>query len=491
MIMDINSMLLIDFYKAVHAEMLPQGITKSVSYFTPRMSRVKRWDKVVMFGLQGFIKEYLIDHFNRNFFDREESAVINSYQRILDAAMGKDTYGIEKIRQLHRIGYLPIEIVALPEGVRVPMHVPMFGITNTHSDFAWLPQALESLISAESWHPMLAATVGYTYREIVNHYYTLTCDDNVSKAKALGSFDFRGEESLQSAIKAGAGWCLSFLNTATVPTIPYLEQMYNCDCTKEPVAFGSPSTEHAVMCSNYAVDGDETTFIRRLLTEIYPHTSFSCVLDSYDYWNVIHHILPKLHDEIMEHDGCMLMRGDSGDCVEVVTDTVFELWEQFGGTVNSKGYKVLDSHVKAIYGDSITVQRCEQIYQILLEHGFACSNVALGVGSFSFQCIEEDGILKPFTRDTFSSCIKATYCEINGKPYPIFKNPKDGGFKKSQRGCCIVTRVDGEYVFTDGHTWDETVRASENHLKTVFRNGEFVREHTLKDIRRRLHGGTF
>ena len=232
MITDINSTMLIDFYKAVHAEMLPQGITKSVSYFTPRMSRVKRWDKVVMFGLQGFIKEYLIDHFNRNFFDREESAVINSYQRILDATMGKDTYGIEKIRQLHRISYLPIEIVALPEGVRVPMHVPMFGITNTHSDFAWLPQALESLISAEIWHPMLAATVGYTYREIVNHYYTLTCDDNVSKAKALGSFDFRGEESLQSAIKAGAGWCLSCLNTVTFPTIPYLEQMYNCDCTK-------------------------------------------------------------------------------------------------------------------------------------------------------------------------------------------------------------------------------------------------------------------
>lgn len=488
---DINSMLLIDFYKAVHAEMLPKGITKSVSYFTPRMSRVKRWDKVVMFGLQGFIKEYLIDHFNLNFFGKEESIVINDYQRVLDAAMGKDTYGIKKILQLYRLGYLPIEIVALPEGARVPMHVPMFGITNTHPDFAWLPQALESLISAESWHPMLAATVGYTYREIVNHYYKLTCDDNVSKAKALGSFDFRGEESLQSAIKAGAGWCLSFLNTATVPTIPYLEQMYNCDCTKEPVAFGSPSTEHAVMCSNYAVDGDEITFIRRLLTEIYPHTSFSCVLDSYDYWNFIHHILPKLHDEIIEHDGCMLMRGDSGDCVEVVTDTVFELWEQFGGTVNSKGYKMLDPHVKAIYGDSITVQRCEQIYQILLEHGFACSNVALGVGSFSFQCIEEDGILKPFTRDTFSSCIKATYCEINGKPYPIFKNPKEGGFKKSQRGCCIVTCTDGEYAFTDGYTWDEAVHASENQLKTVFRDGEFVREQTLKDIRRRLHGGTF
>ena len=450
MIEHINPMLLIDFYKAVHAEMLPEGINKSVSYFTPRMSRIKRWDKVVMFGLQGFIKTYLIDSFNEYFFGKPFDEVIASYRHVMDAALGSKAYNIEKIEKLHKLGYLPIEIVALPEGARVPMHVPMFGITNTHPDFAWLPQSLESLISAESWHPMLAATVGYTYREIVNKYYDLTCDDDIPRAKALGAFDFRGEECLESAIKAGGGWCLSFLNTATVPTIPWLEQNYACDCTKEPVAFGSPSTEHSVMCSNYAVDGDEITLLRRLLTEIYPETSFSAVLDSYDYWNIIENVLPQLKPEIMAHKGTMLMRGDSGECVEVVTKTVFKLWDIFGGTVNSKGYKVLDPHVKAIYGDAITVQRCEQIYEILTENGFACSNVALGVGSFSMQCIQEDGVLKPFTRDTFSSCIKATYCEIGNVPTPIFKNPKEGGFKKSQKGCCIVTKDESGLTSREG-----------------------------------------
>ena len=483
-----NPMLLIDFYKAVHAEMLPKGITKSVSYFTPRMSRVKRWDRVVMFGLQGFIKTYLIDYFNDEFFNRPFIKVIREYKRIMDAALGENAYNIEKIERLHKLGYLPIEIIALPEGTRVPMHVPMFGITNTHPDFAWLPQALESLISAEMWHPMLAATVGYTYRKIVDKYYDRTCDDDIPRARALGAFDFRGEECLQSAEKAGAGWCLSFLNTATVPTIPYLEAYYNCDCTKEPVAFGSPSTEHSVMCSNYAIDGDEETLLRRLLTEIYPNTSFSAVLDSYDYWNVIDNILPKLKDEILAHNGCMLMRGDSGDCVEVVTKTVFKLWDIFGGTINSKGYKVLDPHVKAIYGDSITIQRCEQIYQILMDNGFACSNVALGVGSFSFQCIEEDGILKPFTRDTFSSCIKATYCEIDGKPYPIFKNPKDGGFKKSQKGCCVVADTN-DIEFCDGFTWEEACRV--NMLETIFKDGKMVKEQSLSEIREILHGGMF
>lgn len=486
-----NPMLLIDFYKAVHAEMLPHGITKSVSYFTPRMSRVDMWREVVMFKLQAFCKEYLIEYFNENFFNKSETYVTGQYKRIMDNCLGEKAYKIDKIVALHKLGYLPIEIVAVPEGTRVPMQCPMFGITNTHDDFAWLPQALESLISAEMWHPMLAATVGYTYRQIVNKYYDLTCDDDVSRARALGAFDFRGEECLQSAVAAGGGWCLSFLNTATVPTIPWLEEYYNCDCTKEPVAYGSPSTEHSVMCSNYAVDGDEETLLRKLLTEIYPDTSFSAVLDSYDYWNVIDNILPKLKKEILEHNGCMLMRGDSGDCVEVVTQTVFKLWDIFGGTINSKGYKVLDPHVKAIYGDSITIQRCKKIYEILTENGFACSNVALGVGSFSFQCIEENGTLKPFTRDTFSSCIKATYCEINGKPYPIFKNPKDGGFKKSQKGCCVVIEDEWGIYYEDGYTWKEASTFEENLLQPIFYNGKMVKEYTLAEVRHNLHGGKF
>ena len=169
-----NPMLLIDFYKAVHAEMLPKGITKSVSYFTPRMSRVKRWDSIVMFGLQGFIKTYLIDYFNEEFFNQPFDTVISDYKRIMDNSLGNKAYGIQKIEDLHKLGYLPIEIIALPEGSIVPVHVPMFGITNTHPNFAWLPQSLESLISAESWHPMIAATVGKTYRDIVNKYYAET-----------------------------------------------------------------------------------------------------------------------------------------------------------------------------------------------------------------------------------------------------------------------------------------------------------------------------
>lgn len=129
-----------------------------------------------------------------------------------------------------------------------------------------------------------------------------------------------------------------------------------------------------------------------------------------------------------------------------------------------------------------------------MENGFACSNVALGVGSFSFQCIEEDEELKPFTRDTFSSCIKATYCEIDGKPTPIFKNPKDGGFKKSQKGCCrVYTRCDGSIYYEDELTWKQVTDYEKrgNMLIPVFKDGELLKEQSLKEVRDRLHGGEF
>lgn len=517
----INSLLLKDFYKAVHGDMIPANMTKSVSYYTPRKSRIERWPKVVNFGLQMFIKNWLIDEFNENFFWRSKEKVVSEYRRVMDYSMGMGVCDVTKVEKLHDLGYLPIEIVSLPEGMLVPMGCPIFGITNTHKDFAWLPQALESLISAEMWYPMITATVGHTYRQIVNKYYDLTCDDNVPRRRALGNFDFRGDMGVDAALKASAGWLLSFVNTATVPAIPFMKEMYNCDYSIEEVGFGAVSTEHFVMCSNSAIDivnnPDDTyeykdidpmrerVFLKRLLTELYPNTSFSCVCDSYDYWNVVKNILPTLKDEILAHNGCMLIRGDSGDCVKVVTKTVEELWNIFGGTINSKGYKVLDPHVKAIYGDSITVERAEQIYEVLKLAGFAAQNVSLGVGSFSMHCIEEDRMLKPFTRDTFSSAIKAIYAEFTSEggsiiKMPIFKDPKTdreaGGdnMKKSHKGCCRVfwrDKLNGEISYEDGLTYDESM---ENTLmRPIFRNGKFIEdtEVTLTDIRNRLNNNNF
>lgn len=572
-------LLLTDFYKQVHAEQYNPKVTKLVSYFTPRMSRLEGEDKLICFGVQAFCKEYLIDYFNEYFFDKSEEEVLTEYNRVLTYSFGRRAYKDEKVRKLHKLGYLPIEIKAVSEGIRVPMKVPMIEISNTHPDFAWVTNVIESLMSASLWHTMLSANVGYKYRKIVNRWYDKTASHFALPSKALGDFSFRGQHSLESAVKSSAAFCLSFLNTATVPAIPWLEKNYNCDCEKDNVAYGAISTEHSVMCSNYAIDGDERVFVKKLLTEIYPDKSFSMVSDSYDYWNMVTEILPSLKDEIMDHEGTLLVRGDSGDPVDILCgdieildidpkgsmswacaktvveglliDTItydgemaFEekdeavlyfrykgkvyeatgipswdecyfdgweyieveeyklspenkgtvelLWEVFGGTVNEKGYKVLDSHIKAIYGDSITPQRCEEIYKRLEEKGFSAENVVLGVGSFSFMCLEENGEFKPYTRDTFSVAIKTTYGEYEGKGFEIFKNPKtdSGKFKKSQKGLCRVYEKDGELTYEDELN-PETIKGKENLLQPVFINGSMVKEYTLQEVRDKLHGGEF
>ena len=485
-------LLLCDFYKVTHQAQFNPETTLLTSYFTPRMSRLENEDKLVLFGLQSFIKKYLVDYFNENFFKCKKEDVLGEYERILKYSIGEGTYDTSKIAALYDLGYLPVKIRAIKEGTRVPIKVPMIEISNTVPDFFWVGQALESLMSCSLWHPMCSANVGYRYRQIVNKYYDISVDNDVPRSRALGDFSMRGQESLESAVASSAGFCLSFLNTATVATIPYLEYYYNCDCTKEPVASGSVSTEHSVMTSNYAIDGDEKTFIKKLLTELYPDTSFSMVSDSYDYWNIVDNILPELKEEIMNHNGTLLVRGDSGDPVEIVTETVFRLWKSFGGTVNSKGFKVLDPHIKAIYGDSITIQRCEQIYRVLIKNGFACNNVTLGVGSFSMQCIEEGGGLKPFTRDTYGIAVKATYGEVNNEPVMIFKNPvtDSGHFKKSQKGMCRVYRDgNGEITYSDEYTSKNI--PSDNLLETVFENGKMIKEYTLTEIRNLLHNNNF
>lgn len=493
-----NPLLCLDFYKTAHADQYPKGLTKMVSYYTPRMSRIADTQKITLFGLQAFIQEYLINAFDEHFFGKPYPEVLEEYKRVLNATIGTDGVGEERIEKLYDLGYLPLQIRALPEGTRSNIKVPQIEISNTHPDFVWLVNSIETMLSCTMWHTQVSAEVGYRYRQIVNEYAERTCENNVSRARLLGDFSMRGQESVESATKSSAAFCLSFLNTATVPAILWLEDNYGCDSSKEPVAYGALSTEHSVMCSNYAIDGDEITHVRRLLTEIYPHQNFSMVSDSYDYWNLVDNILPQLKDEILAHDGFISIRGDSGNPVEVVTQTVFKLWNTFGGTINSKGYKVLDPHVKAIYGDSITPQRCEAIYEILEKNGFAINNVSLGVGSFSMQCLETfdektcEKYYAPYTRDTFGIAVKATYAEdADGNPIMIFKNPKtdSGNFKKSQRGCCRVYKTDTGYAYEDGMNWVES--QENNELQTVFKDGMFTRRFTLDEVRQNLHEGNF
>lgn len=210
------------------------------------------------------------------------------------------------------------------------------------------------------------------------------------------------------------------------------------------------------------------------------------VSDTYDYWNMIDRILPQCREEIMHHNGKLLVRPDSGDIVEISVKTVERLWEIFGGTTNAKGYKVLDPHIGIIYGDGCTLSNVETIWKELAERGFAANNIAYGVGAFCFTAIVENGRLVVVTRDTFGIAMKATYGIIDGKKLMIYKDPKTdtSHLKKSHRRCCLVYEENGELKCQD----QLMEMSRDSLLTTVFRDGKLVREDTFLDIRNRMYG---
>lgn len=170
------ALLLSDTYKQCHDRMYPKGLTKLVSYWVPRRSMLKSQDKMVFFGLQAFIKEYLLGYFQTNFFDVNEEEVIKQYTDAMNIQIGSGNYDVDKIVQLHRLGYLPLEIRALPEGTLVTMGIPCIEITNTKEEFAWLVQWIECILQVELWKPCCHSTIGYMYRSIADYWYKKTTD---------------------------------------------------------------------------------------------------------------------------------------------------------------------------------------------------------------------------------------------------------------------------------------------------------------------------
>lgn len=578
-----NSILKTDFYKVTHMLQYRDNITHFTSYLAPRGSRFQSIDKMVVFGIANFVNEYLFKGFNEEFFNAEWPLVRNEVVEVLENGLGYPQRLVNntlvKIEALHNLGYLPIEINGLPEGTLCPMQVPAIEIRSTHPDFAWVAQSIESILSCEFWHPAISATMALEYKKIAKAAYDKTVDDDISHMTAMCDFSMRGQESYTSSVASGAAFLTSFYNCSTIESRRYIRENYND--TKPERVNGLTSTEHSVMCSDYAICGDERETFKRLLTEVYPDTSFAAVADSYDFWNVVTNILPSLREEIEAHNGFIGIRHDSDEPVhalcgiksinlnkilcgepevnnfedfeslvyEIVNDDlhfdeveevyfeykfkdiaykgVFDiipyvesydhkgrewiayettflreertpedkgmvesLYELFGGYTNSKGYKVMNPKLKAVYGDSITIPRAKEIYRRLEEKGFAANNVSLGVGSFSMECLEEDGVLKPFTRDSFSIAVKATYCIYNDngeeKEIFIYKDPKGCSGKKSLKGLCRVVENYKEIKVVqelNQQQYDALKPAS--LFVNYFKDGT-VNKYSFKDIRSRM-----
>lgn len=511
---NLNPLFLEDFYKYSHADFYNPKTEKVYSTFTPRKSRMEDVNKVVVFGIQYLIKRYLIDDFNENFFNRNQDEIVKEYLRLTKNTIGDTGIGEQRIRDLHNLGYLPIKICALEEGTLCPMRVPMLTIENTLPQFYWITNFLETLICNTLWLPCTSATTSLQYKKILKKWADLTCDNNDHLKFQAHDFSLRSMSSIESGAISGVAHLLNFVGTDTIPAICYAEKYYNANVENELVASSIKATEHSVQETNILFNNytdlaqGELENLKDILNRMGSKTTFSYVADTYNLWDFLTKVLPQLKDEILNREGKLVVRPDSGDPCDIIcgynTKTFFDdyrgidkscrlkteedtpyyneinkgvveiLWDIFGGTINSKGYKVLNPHIGAIYGDSITQQRAEEICKRLESKGFASSNVVFGIGGFSFQYV---------TRDTFGFALKATYGIVDGKEIQLYKDPiTDSGEKKSQKGkVCVFKGTDGELTYQDGLNGNSLVH--ENLLLPVFENGELLRETSLNEIR--------
>ena len=467
--------LICDFYKTSHYNQYPKGTEFLYSTLVPRSNKyLPAVDRVVSINITGFLKKYFVNYFNKFFFERPEDEVVKEYSDFIKRTLGIEDTG-DHIRKLHKLAYLPIRVKAIPEGMSTPISVPILTIENTHKEFAWLTNYLETLLSCSLWNSVTSASIARQYRMIGEKYASKTCDNNVHVSFQFHDFSMRGMSSLESAQISGLGHLIYFDGTDNIPAITYADKYYSGKTAKDWNPTSIPATEHSVMCANIAkqqAEGkgrDETETYRKLITEIYPSGFVSIVSDTYDFWHNVSVVIPSLKDEIMARNGRVVIRPDSGDPVQIICGIpdssgstaeekglIQALWETFGGTINEKGYKVLDPHIGAIYGDSITPERAEQIFAGLEAKGFASSNIVLGIGSYTYQY---------HTRDSLGFAIKATSVTQNGVEYPIQKDPKTDPGKKSF--CGRVKVVNDKCIDNMSSKGDY----SDDELEVVFENG--------------------
>lgn len=549
-----SPILFADFYKPSHISMYDKRSEIVQDNMTPRNAKhfihFADNDQRVMFaGLQGFIKWFLIDMFNNNFFNLPKEEAVADYREVCDSSIGigmVETWGFEA---LHDLGYLPLEIRAIPEGTLSPVQVPMFTIQNTHPDFYWLPNFLESVISAETWKTITTATTFWQYRKLSEKWAAETCDNNDHVAFQNHCFAYRGEAGTHDAAQSEFGQLINSMGTDTIPAILYARRYYNMK--GKFVAGSIPASEHSVATTNIGfivgrLQGEhpeltldearflaEVEFMKRYITEIFPKGFVSYVADSYDFWAIITKAAAILKQEIMARDGRVVFRPDSGfpehiiagyytdggdyasfeeaydanaeagyelvqvlgkfyrvkqssgfDVIDETDEVPYHeavgavqcLWDIFGGEVNSKGYKVLDSHIGLIYGDSITVARAKDIFERLRDKGFASSNIVYGVGSFTTQYT---------TRDSLGMAVKATGAVIDGQQIMVVKEPKTDLSKKSAKGFLKVVRnMFGQLELIDNCQLED-VQSDDNELRRVFYNGKLIVDEDLTTIRER------
>lgn len=494
-----------DFYKTGHIKQYPPCTEMVYSNFTARSAKYAKLtlpdndDHVVFFGLQAVCQWLLSDLWNDSFFKRPKEEVIAKYKRRMDSSLGEGAVPTTHMEKLHDLGYLPLLIKALPEGSLVPTKIPLFTVRNTHKDFGWVTNYIETQLSAEMWRHITSATIGREFRYLLDRWASATGSPPAFVPFQGHDFSARGLGGIHAAAASGAAHLISFMGTDTIHGIDYFEDYYGGSIGQvnkllnQTVFIGGsvPATEHSVMCLG-GRDTEIATF-RRIINEIYPKGIVSIVSDTWDFFRVITEFASELKDEILAREpdalgfAKVVFRPDSGDPVKIICGdpkgkteaerkgAVECLWDIFGGFTTSTGHRVLDSHVGLIYGDSITYTICDEILDGLNAKGFASCNMVFGIGSYTYQNV---------TRDTFGHAYKTTYGVVNGEGHAVMKEPKtDDGLKKSASGLIRVEH-DPKFNFFDLHENQDWVQEGQGALQKCWQDGVLTRYQTIDNVRK-------
>jgi nicotinamide phosphoribosyltransferase len=481
-----NSLFYTDGYKIGHKAMLAPGTDYLYGTWIPRSTKHAPGNikKIVSAGQQ-LTMRWLHDEFTENFFGlSKEDALSFGYDMSMYLGLTYDDLHFEALWEL---GYLPIRVKALPEGIETDPNVPHMTFINTKRGFAWLTLYLETIISSLAWKPSTSATIALAYRRRATEWVMKTDPANAWLIPFLcHDFSARGL-SPWDMLSSGLGHAMSFRGSDSIICIPGARYFY--DEPKNEVCINSVNaSEHSVSTTKIFTVGEQQMIADWL--ELFPTGILSIVSDTFDLWTLITKYLPANKDAIMARDGKLVIRPDSGNPVDIICGditiavenggvetpaskgVVELLWDIFGGTINDQGYKVLDPHIGAIYGDSITLDRQVQIYERLAAKGFAATNIVLGVGSYTYQYN---------TRDTFGFAAKGAWFENNGKGIDIYKDPiTDDGTKKSLKGLIMVDEN------LNVHTQCTKEQEATGLLHTIYEDGKFYNQTTLTEIRKRL-----
>ena len=340
----INPIFLTDSYKLSHISFTSKGVQVIYSNFTPRFTeylaaKFKTFDGgIVWFGLQAAIQKIVYEYWELNFFQRNKEEVIEEAKRFLGTYIGMEN--LKHFEDLHDLGYLPIRIKALPEGCVISKGIPCFTITNTHDDYQWLPNYFESVFSAEVWKPMTTATIGRILKRIAIDASIETTGSAQGADFQLHDFSFRGQSGIESGAASGGGMLLSTLGTDNIPSIAWMEHYYNANIQTDEIAYSVPAGEHSVTTLGIQIEAKkileeqqlkglfvpkiedvlesaERRYVGYVLNQ-FPTGIVSYVADSYDYFGFLEKTLPAMKDEIQARDGKFVVRGDSGDPVEII-----------------------------------------------------------------------------------------------------------------------------------------------------------------------------